>query len=377
MIAISRTDRSDFADWWWSIDRVMLAAMMGLVAIGFLLSLAASPAAADRLSLTDPFYFLYRHGVYAGMSVAGMLAISSLDPRSARRFAALVLFGALVLTAATIFVGTEVKGASRWLRFAGFSLQPSEFLKPGLIVIAAWLFAEQRKGTAPVAAIAAFVLYAACVVLLMLQPDFGQTVLLTTGFGALFFLAGMPWIWTVALGAMAMMGSAGAYFVFPHVASRVDRFLNPESGDTYQIDRALEAIGQGGLFGVGPGEGQVKHYLPDAHTDFIFSVAAEEFGLMACLIITSLFAIIIWRGLRAALRLNEPFMQLAAAGLTLLIGLQAFINIAVNLHLVPPKGMTLPFVSYGGSSMMAMAVTAGLLLAMTRWRPGVFERNGL
>lgn len=375
MIAISRTDRSAFAEWWWSVDRVLLGTFGLLIAIGFLLSLAASPAAADRLSITDPFHFLYRHGFYAGIGAAVMLALSSLDPRGARRVAALILLGAMALTAATLVMGVEVKGATRWLRFAGFSLQPSEFLKPALIVIAGWLFAEQRRGTAAPAAIIAFVLYLVCVTLLLLQPDFGQTVLLTTAFGALFFLAGMPWIWTAALGAMALMGSAAAYFVFPHVASRVDRFLNPESGDTYQIDRALEAVGRGGLFGRGPGEGEVKHFLPDAHTDFIFAVAAEEFGLLACLLITGLFGVVIWRGLRSALRLNEPFMQLAAAGLTLLLGLQAFINIAVNLHLVPPKGMTLPFISYGGSSMLATAVTAGLLLAMTRRRPGVYERS--
>jgi len=282
--------------------------------------------------------------------------------------AAVILLGALVLTAATLFIGVEVKGATRWLRFGGLSLQPSEFLKPALIVVAAWLFAEQRRGGAAPAAIAAFVLYFVCVVLLLRQPDFGQTVLLTTGFGALFFLAGMPWIWTAALGAFALLGSGAAYLVFPHVASRVDRFL-------HQIDRAIEAIGRGGLFGRGPGEGEVKHVLPDAHTDFIFAVAAEEFGLIACLAIVALFATVVWRGFLAALRLNDPFLQLASAGLTVLIGLQAFINVAVNLNMIPPKGMTLPFVSYGGSSMLAMAVTAGLLLAITRRRPGVYERG--
>jgi len=375
MIALSRTDRSAFAEWWWSIDRTLLSAVLILIGVGFLMSLAASPAAAGRLSLDDPFHFLYRHGFYAGVGAATLLALSSLDPRGARRVAAVILLGALVLTAATLFIGVEVKGATRWLRFGGLSLQPSEFLKPALIVVAAWLFAEQRRGGAAPAAIAAFVLYFVCVVLLLRQPDFGQTVLLTTGFGALFFLAGMPWIWTAALGAFALLGSGAAYLVFPHVASRVDRFLHPESGDTYQIDRAMEAIGRGGLFGRGPGEGEVKHVLPDAHTDFIFAVAAEEFGLIACLAIVALFATVVWRGFLAALRLNDPFLQLASAGLTVLIGLQAFINVAVNLNMIPPKGMTLPFVSYGGSSMLAMAVTAGLLLAITRRRPGVYERG--
>ncbi len=376
MITSTRTHGADLTDWWWSVDRVMMVALLALIGAGVLLSLAASPAAADRLGLAEPFHFLYRHGFYAVIATVAMIVLSTLSNQDARRVAIIGALAALAFTAATLQFGTEVKGATRWLRLGFFSLQPSEFLKPALIVTAAWLFAEQRRGAPAVAAAVAVALYFVAVALLLAQPDFGQTVLLTVCFGALFFLAGLPIFWTVVLAACAMGGSFAAYAVFPHVASRVNRFLDPESGDTYQIDRATEALGRGGFFGVGPGEGQVKASLPDAHTDFIFAVAGEEYGLVACLLIAGLFGVIVWRGLRASMRMADPFLQLASAGLTLLIGLQAFINIAVNLSLVPPKGMTLPFVSYGGSSMLATAFTAGLLLCFTRRRPGVYDHRG-
>jgi cell division protein FtsW len=377
MIAATRAQGADLADWWWSLDRVLMSALLTLVGAGLLLSLAASPAAADRLSIADPFHFLYRHGFYAGLAIIAMLVLSTLSNLDARRVAILAALVALVFTAATLEFGHEVKGATRWLRFGFFSLQPSEFLKPAFIVGAAWLFAEQRRGAPPLAAAMAVIMYFVSVALLMAQPDFGQSVLLTVVFGALFFLAGLPILWTALLGLCAAAGSFAAYKMFPHVAERVDGFLNPESSENYQIERATEALSRGGLFGVGPGEGQVKASLPDAHTDFIFAVAVEEYGLVAGLLIAGLFAVVVWRGLRAAHRMADPFLQLAVSGLTLLIGLQAFINIAVNLSLVPPKGMTLPFISYGGSSMLATAFTAGLLLAFTRRRPGVYDRSAL
>ncbi len=375
MIATVRAQGADLSDWWWSIDRVMLGACLMLLGIGVLLSLAASPAAAERLRLDEPFYFLYRHGFYAVLAAGVLLAVSTLSSLDTRRLAVLALLVSLVLTAATLQFGVEVKGATRWLNFGAVSLQPSEFLKPALIVATAWLFAEQRRGAPTMTAVAPVLVYFLSVALLMAQPDFGQTMLLTVVFGALFFLAGLRLFWTMLLAAGAAVGSFAAYLVLPHVASRVDRFLNPDLGDTYQIDRATEALGRGGFFGVGPGEGQVKASLPDAHTDFIFAVAGEEFGMLACLIIAGLFAVVTWRGLRAAHRMADPFLQLATAGLTLLIGLQAFINIAVNLSLLPPKGMTLPFISYGGSSLIATAFTAGMLLAFTRRRPGVYDRG--
>lgn len=359
--------------WWRGVDRTLLFTILALIVTGLLLSMAASPAAADRLGYSDPFHFIYRQGVFATLSVAGLLFVSSLSAKGARRLAALALLGSLVLMLALPFIGHEVKGATRWIRIGSFGLQPSEFLKPALIVTAAWLFAEEKRGAPIPGRIIAFGIYLFAVALLMIQPDFGQTVLLTLCFGGVFFISGLSWIWVVGLGGLAAAGSAAAYMTFPHIASRVDRFINPESGDNYQIERAVEAISRGGVAGVGPGEGEVKHFLPDAHTDFIFSVAAEEFGLLASLSIIGLFSIFVIRAWMQAMRLTDHFAQLAVAGLGLQFGLQALVNIAVNLNLIPPKGMTLPFVSYGGSSMLALAFGAGLLLAFTRRRPGAYS----
>lgn len=361
--------------WWRGIDRTLLFVVLALITTGLMLSLAASPAAAERLGLDDPFYFLYRQGVFAGLSLVVLLAISSLSAKGARRLAVLALLGSLVLLMAMPFIGHEVKGATRWIRIGSFGLQPSEFLKPGLIVTAAWLFSEEKRGAPIPGRLIAFAVFGLSILLLMAQPDFGQSVLLTLCFGGVFFASGVSWLWVGVLGGVAATGSALAYLTFPHVASRVQRFLDPESGDTYQIDRAVEAIARGGVAGVGPGEGEVKRLLPDAHTDFIFSVAAEEFGLLASLSIIGLFSILVTRAWMQAMRLNDHFAQLAVAGLSLQFGLQALVNIAVNLNLIPPKGMTLPFVSYGGSSMLALAFGAGLLLAFTRRRPGAYAAS--
>ena len=359
--------------WWRGVDRTLLVIVLALIAIGLILSMAASPAMADRLHIDDPFYFLYRQSVFAGVGVIGMLGVSALNPKGARRLAVLALFASFVMMAATLLIGHEVKGATRWIRFGPLSLQPSEFLKPALIVTAAWLFAEERRGAPIPGRAIAFGLFLLAIALLMAQPDFGQSVLLTLCFGGIFFASGLSWLWVSVLGGLAVCGSTLAYFTFPHVASRVQRFINPESGDTYQIDRAMEAISRGGIAGAGPGEGEVKNFLPDAHTDFVFAVAAEEFGLMASLAIIGLFAILVARAWQQAMRLNDSFAQLAVAGLALQFALQALVNIGVNLNLIPPKGMTLPFVSYGGSSMLALAFGAGLLLAFTRRRPGAYS----
>lgn len=361
------------ATWWRGIDRTLLVIVLALIASGLILSMAASPAMADRLGLDDPFYFLYRQSVFAGLGVIGMLGVSALSPKGARRLAVLALAGSLLLMLALPLIGYEVKGATRWVRIGSFGLQPSEFLKPALIVTAAWLFAEEKRGAPVPGRAIAFIIFGISVALLMIQPDFGQSVLLTLCFGGVFFASGLSWLWVAILGGLAVSGSTLAYFTFPHIASRVDRFINPESGDTYQIDRAIEAISRGGIAGAGPGEGEVKNFLPDAHTDFIFAVAAEEFGLMASLAIIGLFAILVARAWTQSMRLQDSFAQLAVAGLALQFALQALVNIGVNLNLIPPKGMTLPFVSYGGSSMLALAFAAGLLLAFTRRRPGAYS----
>lgn len=367
-------------DWWRGLDRTLLFVVFALICVGLVLSLAASPTAAERIaraagldaSQANPFIFLYKQIFFAGLSVLTLLFVSSLSPKGARRLAGLVLVGSFGLMLLTLVFGYEVNGAARWLRFGPFSVQPSEFLKPSLIVVAAWLFAESRRGAPIPGHLVAFGLYLLAVALLISQPDFGQTVLLTLCFGGVFFAAGLSWRWVAGLSALAVAGAVAAYVFLPHVASRIERFINPESGDTYQIDRAMEAIARGGVAGAGPGEGEVKRFLPDAHTDFIFAVAAEEFGLLASLAIIGLFAILVARAWTNAMRLTDHFAQLAVAGLALQFGLQAIVNIAVNLSLIPPKGMTLPFVSYGGSSMVALALGAGFMLAFTRRRPGAY-----
>ena len=370
MALLSRTDRSLLAYWWWTVDRWSLAAVTTLVAAGVWLTLAASPAVAGRIGL-EPFYFVYRQLSFVAPSLLVIFIVSLLGPRDVRRLALGLFVVSLTLMVATLFVGPEIKGAQRWLLFGPFSLQPSEFVKPAFVVLAAAALAESNRTPAFPGSLLAGGLFLAVACVLVMQPDFGQTTLLTIVCATLFFLAGMKWQWLAGFSGAGVAGAVGAYFLVPHVASRIDRFMNPDHGDTFQVDTALNAFGQGGLMGVGPGEGSVKFVLPDAHTDFIFAVAGEEFGLIACTILIALFGVIVVRALNRALAERDHFIQLAAAGLAVMFGLQAVINIAVSLSLIPAKGMTLPFVSYGGSSMLALSLTVGMLLALTRERlPG-------
>lgn len=371
--AFSRLDQGPIAKWFWTVDRGLLAAALTLIGLGVALSFASSPAAinADQ-SIVDPFHYSWRMMVWASMGVAIMLTTSLLSPRGVRRIAVLALIGAIVVMAALPFIGNEVKGAARWVNLGPFSLQPSEFAKPSLIVFAAWMFAETQKGQGVPGVSIAFGFWALTVGLLLIQPDIGQTVLITVAFGAAFWMAGVPLSWIMILGVLAVLCLSSTYFIFSHVADRVNRFLSPEAADTFQVDRAAEAIAAGGLFGRGPGEGVMKRHVPDLHTDFIYSVAAEEYGLVFSLIVISLFAFIVIRGLYRALKLSNPFEQVAAAGLFVLVGQQAIINVAVNLNMMPTKGMTLPFLSYGGSSLIASGLTLGMALALTRRRPGAF-----
>ena len=372
--AFSRNDQSHVAQWFWTVDRGLLGAALALMGLGVALSFASSPAAilADE-SITDPFHYSWRMMVFSGVGLSIMLTTSLMSPRGVRRIAVLALFGAIVVMMALPFIGDTVKGAARWVNFGPFSLQPSEFAKPGLIVFAAWMFAEAQKGQGVPGVTIAFGFYALTVSLLLIQPDIGQTLLITTTFMAVFFMAGVPFKWMAVLASLGMAGLVSLYFVFGHMRDRLSRFFSPETTDTHQIDSASEAIRAGGLLGRGIGEGVMKRRVPDLHTDFIYSVGAEEFGLILSLIMISLYAFIVIRGMRRAMKLTDPFEQTAAAGLFMLIGLQACINVAVNLNLIPTKGMTLPFISYGGSSMLAMGLTMGFALALTRRRPGAYE----
>ena len=365
---VSRTERTPFAAWWWTVDRFMLTALLALMLAGIVLSLAASPPVAARIGL-EPFYFVNRHVVYLIPAIAVMLGTSFLPARHIRRVALVVFILSVALVAATLVYGAEVKGARRWIVILGINIQPSEFLKPAFVILIAWLFGESARRPEMPANTIALTLLLVAVTALVLQPDFGQTMLIALVWGTLFFLAGMRMVWVLGLGGAAAVGLAGAYVTIPHVARRIQRFIDPASGDTFNVDQAIESFLRGGWFGRGPGEGTVKRILPESHTDFVFAVAAEEFGIVLCLVLLGLFAFVVLRGLRHAIGNEDPFRRFAAAGLSVLFGLQSAINMAVNVHLMPAKGMTLPFISYGGSSMISMAWGMGMLLALTRERP--------
>ncbi|MCF8468383.1 MAG: putative lipid II flippase FtsW [Sneathiella sp.] len=372
MTTFTRIDRSVVGNWWWTVDRLTLAAVFVLVIIGGVMVLAASPAIAARLHL-DSFHFVRRQFMYLPMAAIIIFLISLLSPLWIRRLAVVSFCVFSLLTIATLLAGPEVKGAHRWLQFGSFTLQPTEFLKPSFAVVAAWMFAEQRRSDEIPGNLISMGLFAFVVTLLLLQPDVGMTLVICAVWFAQFFLAGLPILWVVLFVVFAIVSAAGAYSLFPHVASRVDRFMDPSGGGNYQIERAMEAFQTGGFFGVGPGDGSVKTQLPDAHTDFIFAVLGEEFGVVICLVVVALFAFIVLRGFSRLLEEKNFFVVLAAAGLLTQFGLQAVINIGVNLRLMPTKGMTLPFISYGGSSMFALALLMGMLLALSRHRVGTGE----
>ncbi|CAN7357583.1 putative lipid II flippase FtsW [Neorhizobium sp. LjRoot104] len=364
---VSRADRGPLADWFWTIDRFFLVAFVMLMGVGFMLSFAASPAVAERIGL-DSFHFVERHALFLLPSLVVMVGLSFLTPRQVRRTAIVLLIISLTLMVLALFFGVEVKGSRRWIGVGMFSIQPSEFMKPAFVVVCAWLFAEHARQPEIPGNLFAIILFGIVAALLVAQPDLGQTILTSVVWGGMFFMAGMPWLWIVLLGGVGAGGIVTAYYMLPHVTARFDKFLTGE-GDRFQIETAHEAILQGGWFGQGPGEGIVKRILPDSHTDFVFSVAAEEFGIIFCMALVAIFAFIVLRGLNHAFKERNDFNRFAVAGLVLQIGMQSLINIGVNLELMPAKGMTLPLISYGGSSMIAICITAGFILALTRHRP--------
>ena len=365
---ISREQRTPLSEWWWTVDRLLLAAMILLMLTGVVLSLAASPSVATRIGL-DPFHFFHRHVLFLVPSIVVMVGVSFLSPRQIRR-SALIVFGlSIVLIVATLAFGPEVKGAKRWITILGVNIQASESAKPAFVVLAAWLFSESARKPEMPATSMALTLLLGLVTLLVMEPDFGQTMLILMVWGALFFIAGMRIVWVFGLAGTAIAGLFAAYMLVPHVAVRIQRFMDPASGDTFQVDTAMDAFANGGWFGLGPGEGIAKRSLPDSHTDFVFAVGAEEFGIIMCLALLALFTFIVMRTLSRAYASEDLFSRFAASGLAIMFGVQAAINMAVNLHLIPAKGMTLPFISYGGSSMVSLAYGVGLMLALTRQRP--------
>lgn len=368
MNLFSRTDKSFLGQWWWTVDRPMLVSFLLLMVIGVFMVMTASPPTARHLGLGD-FHFLIRHIIFLVPSLAILLGLSALDEKMIRRGATFLFLGTIAALIVVLFTGMEIKGAQRWVRVFGFSLQPSEFIKPAFVIMAAWLMGLQKtKETFPGNAITAG-LYLVVITLLLLQPDLGMTFVVSSIWGVQIFLAGFPFRLLILLLVLGVGGLVAAYFNFHHVQSRVDRFLNPDAGDNYQVERSLQAVREGGFMGVGPGQGEVKLRIPDAHADFIFSVAGEEMGALFLFLLLGLFLFILLRGFNKLMESENMFNILAVGGLLTMFGIQAFIHMGSALNILPAKGMTLPFISYGGSSLLSMSIAMGMLLALTRKKP--------
>ncbi|GBD44643.1 putative peptidoglycan glycosyltransferase FtsW [bacterium HR40] len=361
MSLFSRSDRGVLSTWWWTLDRFLLAGFVGLAVFGFVLVLASSPPVARRLALPET-QFVVKHGLFLLPALLLLLGTSLLAPRGVLRLATAMLgvFGALLVV--TPLAGPEIKGATRWLPIGGVLVQPSEFVKPALAVVVGYMLAR-RPGLSGLPQ--ALGLVAPVIGLLVIQPDLGMTFLVAAVLSTQLFVAGLPWLVLFAGGAIGVAGGWGAYHLFDHVRQRVDAFLDPDL-TPYQVEAALRAIANGGLLGVGPGQGVVKYHLPEAHADFVFATMAEEFGILACLLVLLLFALLVLRGLSRLHASEDRFVLLAGTGLVAQFALQALVNMGVNLAVLPTKGMTLPFLSYGGSSLLALALGAGMLLALTR-----------
>ncbi len=367
--------------WWRTIDKLTLSAVFVLFGVGLLLGLAASVPLASRNGL-EPFFYVQKQLIFGALGLGTMIAVSMMSPDAVRRLGVLGFIGSMMLVALLPVIGEDHgKGAVRWLSIGGFSLQPSEFLKPGFIVVTAWLMAASQQLNAPPGKLLSFLLAITVVGFLAMQPDFGQSALVLFGWGVVYFVAGAPMLLIVVIAGIVGMGGIFAYGASEHFARRIDGFLSPDVDPRTQLGYATNAIQEGGFFGVGVGEGQVKWSLPDAHTDFIIAVAAEEYGLILVLCILGLYALIVVRSLLRLMAERDTFTRLAGSGLACIFAVQAMINMGVAVRLLPAKGMTLPFVSYGGSSLIAAGLTVGALLALTRTRrrdrmSDVFKRGG-
>jgi cell division protein FtsW len=366
MRAPSRLDQSTIARWWWTVDHFALGLVAAIATVGFVVLMAAGPGASARLGIADSFHFPMRQLLFLGPAFVVLVAVSALSALNARRLAAIAFVVAMLLMTCVLLFESEINGAKRWLVIGSLGLlQPSEFAKSGFIVVAAWMLAEGARHPSFPGGWIASALFGAFLLLLVLQPDYGQAALVTAVWMTMVFVVGWHWLMMGAIGAAGLAALAFGYARSPHLARRLDAFLDPATAETYQIDKAAEAFAYGGLLGRG-GEATVKLDLPDAHTDFIFAVAGEEGGFILSLIILALFAALVVRLLLKAAALKSVFAQCAVAGLAASIGLQSLINMGVALKALPAKGMTLPFISYGGSSLLATGLAFGLMLAFCR-----------
>jgi len=361
---LDRTDRSLVGVWWWTIDRWLLASALLLMVVHALLVMAAGPAVATLINLPSQ-HFGVRQGIFLVPAVGLMLAVSLLEPRPIRALALVGLVGIIGLMVLAIVAGSEIKGATRWITIAGINLQPSEFAKPLFAVVSAWLLTLWREGQDFPGWIYSSALMAVIVGILVLQPDIGMTFLMVFTWGFQMFLAGLPLLLVIGVVALAPLGLWLAYIGLDHVEKRIDQFFN---GGAWQVEQARDAFAHGGMLGVGPGDGTVKLHLPDAHSDFIFAVAAEEYGALACLSLCGLYGFIVLRGFARTMSDESLFALIAGSSLLAQFGVQAAIHMASSADLIPTKGMTLPLISYGGSSLVASGLTMGLILALTRRR---------
>lgn len=377
MSLFARTDNSFLGRWWWTVDRGLLAAFIALILFGVLMVSTASPPVAESHNLAS-YHFLKKHLILLVPSIVLLIGGSMMSPRMIWRAASLLFIISILGMILVLFFGMEIKGAQRWIHILGFSLQPSEFAKPAFAIAAGWFMSRQKENQKfPGNGIAAG-LYAVTIILLLLQPDVGMTFVITCIWAAQIFLAGFPFRLLIGFGAIGAAGLSMAYMFLEHFRYRIDRFFNPESGDNYQVERSLDAFQNGGVFGVGPGQGTVKQILPDAHADFIFSVAGEEMGLIAILIIIAVFAFIVIRGFNRLMDSDNMFTVLAVGGLLTMFGLQALVHMGSAMNILPAKGMTLPFISYGGSSILSLGFSMGAVLALTRRQArGGVSRGGL
>lgn len=367
---LDRNNKSFIATWWWTVDRLTILAISIILVLSAIMVTTASPAVAERIGV-ESFYFIRKQFIYIFIAIFNIVIFSFLSPIVIRRLAFIGVIAGIILLIVTLVGGNAIKGSKRWLSLFGFSFQPSEFIKPFFSVTIGWVLAKKFQNQQFPAFTTAIIIYIIVATLLVLQPDLGMAITISTIWGGQLFLAGISMLWVILAIIFGIFCIFISYLILPHVARRINDFLDPAASTNYQATKSLEAFKNGGLYGKGPGEGTIKQVLPDSHTDFIFSVIGEELGILVCISIVFLFAFIVIRGFIRISKEEDIFVILASSGILIQFGIQSIINMGVTLNLLPTKGMTLPFISYGGSSMISVSIAVGMLLSLTKRKYGI------
>jgi|AP95_1055475.scaffolds.fasta_scaffold15094_2 cell division protein FtsW len=354
-----------FYNWWRSIDRKIFITTIILIFIGCLISFGATPSIAIKYGL-EPYYFVKKHLIFTPVAFFFIFFTSLFSKVGIKRFFLFIFLISIFFIFYSFFIGIESKGSIRWVYFFGYSFQPSEFLKVSFIIICAWIFSSKNQLKVINNQIFSFILYLFVSGLILYQPDFSMFIIISSVYFGQLFINGLKWKWVIACSFFFSFVFFVTYFLLSNVKIRIDNFFDPSTGDNYQISKSLQAIKEGGLFGKGTGMGTVKDNLPDAHTDFIFSVIAEEFGLISCLFVIIFFIYLIFKIYKRVKNEKYLFVILSVSGLVIQLGSQIFVNIGSTIGLIPTTGTTLPFISYGGSSMISTALNIGVILALTR-----------